>query len=273
MGKTKALLIFFAALALSARATVVGFDQPVIGHIVTNTTFDDGWNAALNTDNNPEGSGANVYWYPSPPNGFNSQYEPDPALIRSALHTGGTPDKNYFGGAVWLDGTATDNGGIFQVGQGVDINQTFGTVVGERYTLSWYQNTEVTPLNLPANNLKGSPAGTFLFIDGHLINSGVADGSFLSKGLPPILSGPSLPSDTDWTKYVVSFTGTGADKITFEDDLSLIGEKLGLTNGLFSSNAVVADIQLVPETGWMLTLALVAAFIGFAAYRRRVIHG
>jgi hypothetical protein len=263
------IFAFLLALSLSAHATVVGFDQPAIGHVVTGTTFDDGWTATLDNDHNSAGSGANVYWYGSPPSGLNEQFEPDPALIRLGIRTGGNPDPTYHGGAVWLDGTATINGGFFTRGNGVAIDQTFADKAGSSYFLSFSLNTEVMPLNLPTYNLKGSPAGLLLSIHGVEINSAVADGAFLSTGLPPVFTNPSLPSDTDWTKYTIKFVGSGHDNIQFQDDITAMGALDGLTNGTFSSNTVVANVTLVPETREMLGLGLGAALIGFALFGRR----
>ena len=185
------------------------------------------------------------------------------------IRTGGNPDPTYHGGAVWLDGTATINGGFFTRGNGVAIDQTFSDKAGSAYFLSFYLNTEVTPLNIPTNNLKGSPAGVLLSINGVKIDSGVADGSFLSTGLPPVFTNPSLPSDTDWTKVTLKFIGSGRDNIQFQDDITAMGALDGLTNGTFSSNTVVANVTIIPETAKMLGLALGAVLIGSAILRKR----
>jgi hypothetical protein len=253
---------------IGSYAAVIGFDQPSVGQIVTGTTFDNGWKAELNGDSNPEGSGANIYWYGSPPSGPNEVFEPDPALIRLGIRTGGNPDPTYHGGAAWLDSTATFNGGIFTRGPGVSIEKTISDVAGQNYVLGFYLNTEVTQPGIPPDNLKGSPAGVILSINGSKIDSGLLLGDFLSTGQPPIFSGPSVPADTDWTKYLVKFTGSGSDTIRFEDDISLLGALDGLTNGLFSSNTVLANITIVPETG-MLTMVGLAGVIGVIALRRR----
>jgi hypothetical protein len=167
-----------------------------------------------------------------------------------------------------LDGTATSNFGHFTTGPGVAIDRTFATVPGETYFLSFYVNTEVTPLPLPANNLKGSPAGIILSRNGVQIDSGLTRGDFLSLGQPPVFSGPSIPDDTDWTKYTVKFVGSGSDTIKFEDDISLLSQIAGLTNGTFSSNTVIANVTLVPETGEILAIVLGAAFLGSAILRK-----
>lgn len=233
MQKLLTAVCFFLCLTV-ARATVIGFDKPLIGHKVTNTTFDNGWFASLNGDTN---SNANAYWYGSPPTGPFKQFEPDPGAI-----------PGYKGGAVWLDSAALVDGAPVKPNNGMTLSKTIGDKPGDTQFLSFNLATEVT-----ANGLaKGNPAGCFLFVDGKMIKGNGADGAFESEGPNPQF----FPGS--WTKYTVSFVGTGKDTITFRDDESKTAPDLNLSE---ETNAVIADVTAVPEVTslGLIGLALVAS--------------
>lgn len=243
--KVVSVCVSILAAVVASHAAVIGFDQPAVGQIVTNTTFDNGWHASTNGDANP---GAQTYWYGSPPSGPENVFEPDPGAI-----------SGYHGGAVWLDSAAVLDGQPILPNSGMTITKTVSDTAGLVQNLSFFLATEVTnPAEL--NNPKGNPGTCFLFVNGVMIKGNGADGAFESEGPNPQFS-PGA-----WTKYDVSFIGTGSDVITFRDDESgTEGENL-----VEETNSVLADVSIsqVPEltTLGMVGVALVS---GTAFLRRR----
>ena len=241
MLKAFGTLALFTALSLSGEASVIGFDRPAIGTNVTGTVFDNGWHSLLNADNN---IGAAVRWYGSPPTGTNADFEPDPGAI-----------PGYKGGAVWLDSAALPNGMPIIANLGLRIFKEVDGLSGDQ-TLSFFMATEVTSRGQP----KGNPAGMFVSINGAQIDGPGPEGTFFSRG-PLHQSSPG-----SWFQYSIPFEATGHDVFSFRDDEDGIGNN----NLVLETNAVVADVQVVPETSEMLAIAAIAAFVGFAAYRGRV---
>lgn len=235
----KALLAILVGLSLSARATVIGFDAPATGQVVTGTVFDNGWHSLINGDNNLN---AQVHWYGSPPSGEFSDFEPDPAAI-----------PGYHGGAVWLDSAALPNGVPIEHNLGLRIFKEVDGLSGDQ-TLSFFMATEVTSRGQP----KGNPAGMFVSINGVQIDGPGPEGTFFSRG-PLHQNAPG-----SWFQYSIPFEATGHDIIAFRDDEDGIGNN----NLLLETNAVVADVQIVPETGTMLALALGAALFGAVVLRK-----
>jgi hypothetical protein len=132
----------------------------------------------------------------------------------------------------------------------VSISKLVPTVVGQTYTLSFFTSTEVTPV-LNVGNDKGNPADALLLIDGSLV------GSFQTQGLPP----PVVQGQQTWTQETFKFIAKNAKtNIEFQDDLMGSGDE----NFPDSSNVVIADVTIVPETSEILGIAGAAAFVGLA---------